>query len=585
MTTIPLTVVSAACGRYARCLWQLLRSAERQRWVSQARFVAYDLGMSAEQRRGLDERFPWCELRAFDFASHPPHVALSARRYAWKPIIVAEVLREVAAEGGQLLWLDSATILKAGPGEVRASMREFGVYTLAGQSPLSDRADPATLRALAVEPELLSWPERAAGVVGFDSTHPVARELVAEWRRGALHEPFLGPELSERHKPEQQLLSVLLFRRVAAGQLRLNPGEIDVSSYRPARWMSTRNKVEPGTPEWLDAWVRLRLAACKGLDRLWLRWKGQLEPFLDGARRWPRDHYQVYLRVDGRDCAVPAPGWSYYADPFLWQESGRTWLFVEEYQYGRSRGRLMTLEVEARAGDRSRGSASPVVRVLRRDPVRAFAGHASFPLPFTERGVLYLLPETSGDGVVDLYRCEAMPDRWVRVQRLLRDVDAADSVPLWHAGRFWLITSLHDADTAEGRYLGLFSSADLLAADWEPHPINAERRSHRPDGTMGRNAGGIVRDGERLLRPVQVTPDHYGEDMALMEITELTRERFEERPYRGGHPIAALLREWSAHHASQCGELIAFDVRDRVRCWDGLSSSWLPHHQPPRGRR
>ena len=60
--------------------------------------------------------------------------------------------------------------------------------------------------------ELLHLPERVGGVVGFDPAHTVARELADCWARHALIEShIMPPEAMANHKPEQAVLSALLY--------------------------------------------------------------------------------------------------------------------------------------------------------------------------------------------------------------------------------------------------------------------------------------------------------------------------------------------------------------------------------------
>ena len=103
-----LTIVTAADVKYWRSLYQLLLSAERTRLHRTHKFIAYDLGLG-EKLADLTRRFPWVTFRRFAFENYPAHVALEARSYAWKPMIVGDVL---AQSDGYVLWLDSATILK-----------------------------------------------------------------------------------------------------------------------------------------------------------------------------------------------------------------------------------------------------------------------------------------------------------------------------------------------------------------------------------------------------------------------------------------------------------------------------------------
>ena len=548
------TVVTGASVRYGRCLWQFLRSAERRCLPAGHRFVAYNLGLSPEQQAALGRRFPWCQWRELPFASLPAHVAPEQRTYAWKPLALHATAREF---GGQLLWLDSATLFRGSLDDPLAAVRRYGVYTLAGQTALQGRCDPAIWRAMAAPLEILHLPERAAGVIGLDYGQPVARDLLDQWRTLAL-EPRHWRPLSGRHRPEQALLSLLIYQAVARGELELNPGEIDISSSNPVRWLSTRNKVPTWCPTLADPFVRAYYASTKLADRIALRGRQFWQRRVAGLHRAPQEHYRVFAQISPEVPVIEirAPRGSYFADPFPWMHNGQPWLFVEEFRYRENAGRLVALPLADEA----------VARVAH--PLRVADGHLSFPFLFAYGGELFLLPESSQARTVDLYVCEQFPDRWRLQRRLLVDVDAADSVLVRHADRWWLFTSVRDSRD-QPRHLAIFHTDDLLTGEWQSHPINAKHLyADRTYGT-GRCAGGIVplTDGT-LLRPVHCSQRYYGEGTKLMRIEALTPDVFSEFEFSGEHPLGERIAHWSPHHLAACGGLAAWDVRDRVSYWD-----------------
>jgi hypothetical protein len=559
-----LTVVTAANQPYWRCLFQFLRSAERRGEAGRRRFVVYDLGLTSETAALLEGRFSWCEFRRFPFEQYPPHVAVEAGCYAWKPMIVESLLDEL---GGQVLWLDSATVLRQSLDAVAARLERDGCYTLKGQAALAERCDPLTLEAMAVEPELRLFPERVGGVVGLDAGHSGARKLAKCWHKHALIERHIQPRVPKlrHHKEDQALLTILLHRLEAAGELALGNEEIDISSRAPVRWMSSRNMVPPWLPLWCDPLARAYYASAKAIDRWLWRVRDLSLQWINGAHRALREHYTVFVAREGRaPKPVAASMFSYYADPFLWQRDGGLWLLVEEFRYFDHRGRLcaIALDDDLRAG--------PPVPIL---PLR---NHASFPFLLEIDGTLYLMPETCADLSVDLYECEEFPHRWRRRRHLLRGVDAADSILFEHGGYWWLLTSQRDDPSDGHRYLAIYYADDPLRDSWHPHPVNRERRyGTEPFGSM-RNAGGPIRHGDALLRPVHSSRRYYGESVSFMQIDVLTTSIFRETPYRGSHPLAELAGRVSPHHVSRCGAVTVWDCRDRAGAPISATASSAP---------
>lgn len=273
--------------------------------------------------------------------------------------------------------------------------------------------------------------------------------------------------------------------------------------------------------------------------------------FFDGMSRCAKERYRVQLLDErsGKTRAVASPFASYYADPFLLAANGERWLFVEEFHCPANRAHITAMRVDEDL------RTSEAARAL--DP----GCHASFPVVFEHDDAVYMLPETSQARCVDLYACEALPDRWRRAQRLLDGVDCADSVLLWHEGVWYLVTSQADEGAKQRRSLAIYSSDTLLSDRWRPHPVNRERLyADRPHG-YGRNAGAIVRAGDTLLRPMQASTRHYGEAAKVMRIVELTPERYSEEPYEGEHAIARIAASRSTHHISAAGGVVAWDTR------------------------
>lgn len=548
----PLCVVTAANAPFWRCLWQFLRGLERAGWDTATAVVVFDLGLG-RHRAALERRFPRAAFRPFDFAPHPPHVS-DLGTFAWKPLAIAEIMRE---HRGDVLWLDSATLLREPLAAVHARVRRQPVLTLAGQSRLRERCAPAVLDALAVPGPVRNIRERAAGVVGLRGDSPIASAVVSEWCVLALRPEFIAvPADFLHHKCDQALLSIVLHRRALAGEPTLSPGDIDISCAYPVRWLSSRNKVAPGVPRWLDPLVRAWFALRKTADRLAWRLRQFKATRVNGLHRWPKEYFQVFVVRAGDPVAtIPAPRWSYYADPFVAESSGRRCLFVEEFQHCEHQGRLVAIPLDANLRP-----AAPQPLLLQGGPT----GHLSYPHVFAHAGALYLVPESAADRAVDLYVCEEFPHRWRWCRRLLDDVDAVDSNLWHHAGRWWLLTFVRRR-AGEPRALELHHASDLRDAPWTPHPVNRERRYAGAPFSSGRNAGACLPlpDGT-WLRPTHASTRYYGEGVRLMHLHTLTTEAYVEREFAGAHPAADLARTLPLHHLTTGADCLAGDVRLRT---------------------
>jgi hypothetical protein len=241
----------------------------------------------------------------------------------------------------------------------------------------------------------------------------------------------------------------------------------------------------------------------------------------------------AYRRLDGQGVAedgalagapfalLPDDGKRFFADPFVIERDGRTYLFVEEFPYAIARGVVSVAELGA---DGRFGTPRQVL-------VEPF--HLSYPQVFELGGEVWMIPESSAARQVVLYRAARFPDRWVRHATLIADREISDATLLERDGRFWLFgTERHSQGNASDTMVVF--SADRLEGPWLPHPMNPVLI----DRTAARPGGAFVRQGEKLFLPVQDGTRAYGGGLGLAELLELDARsvRFATpRPVRPGN--------------------------------------------------
>ncbi len=103
---------------------------------------------------------------------------------------------------------------------------------------------------------------------------------------------------------------------------------------------------------------------------------------------------------------VKAPAGTWIADPFLCEAEGEHYLFVELYE------------------DAKKKACIGYYKIVDEQPV--FQGkiidqpyHLSYPCVFEYNGEYYMIPESSANKTVDLYRATHFPDKWEREKTLI----------------------------------------------------------------------------------------------------------------------------------------------------------------------
>ena len=112
----------------------------------------------------------------------------------------------------------------------------------------------------------------------------------------------------------------------------------------------------------------------------------------------------------------------FYADPFLFERGGTTYLFFEDLPYRENRAFVSCCELS------TTGEPGPPFEILRRPY------HLSYPFVFKHDDETYMIPETKENRAVELYRATDFPRGWKFVANLLTDVYAVDATIHEHAG-------------------------------------------------------------------------------------------------------------------------------------------------------
>ena len=202
----------------------------------------------------------------------------------------------------------------------------------------------------------------------------------------------------------------------------------------------------------------------------------------------------------------------FFADPFpvIWQ--GRQVLLFEDYHHHRGKGIISAVAFGASGPE---GPAFPVLD----EP-----WHLSYPFTIEDEGELWLLPESTENKVVSIYRSVRFPERWEKEADLLTDIEASDPTVIFHQGRFWLFASVRRETDSFSEALCIFV-AERLLGPWRPHPCNpvvVDLASARPAGNI------VVRNG-RLWRPVQDCRKWYGAAIGLAEVLRLDEGGYQQR--------------------------------------------------------
>jgi hypothetical protein len=239
--------------------------------------------------------------------------------------------------------------------------------------------------------------------------------------------------------------------------------------------------------------------------------------------------------------AIFSPVHRFYADPFAATWKGRTFVFFEDLDHRVGKGIISAIEF---------GDAGPQGALM---PVLEEPWHLSYPFLIEHDDELWMIPESTGNRDVALYKCIDFPNRWERHTTLLSGLELADATIIRHGELYYLFGATRDGAGGYSDTLSLFYAQDLFGP-WLPHasnPVMIDRTSARP-------AGNVVTINGQTWRPVQDCTVGYGCALGLAEVVELSPTSFKQIVRHTIRP-GPLWTGRKLHTLNRCGRLELID--------------------------
>jgi hypothetical protein len=202
-------IVTGCDSTHFRSALNLLASIERHEPSTPVSF--WDLGLAADDRRALAERYPRVSVNSFPYDDYPDYfqIGTSAGQYAWKPVIVET---EVAKADSRIVaWLDAGDLVDRRLTWLRRLADGSGLYSPSSPGTVRTWTHPGTLTRLRADEALLDLPNLNGAIVALDAANPRARALATRWSQCAQDLECIAPAGSDRsnHRQDQAVLTVL----------------------------------------------------------------------------------------------------------------------------------------------------------------------------------------------------------------------------------------------------------------------------------------------------------------------------------------------------------------------------------------
>ena len=213
-------ILTGADSSHFRSLKQLLKSVLQ--YEKTPSIIVFDLGLAERERKELLSIFPTIQLRIFDYSQYPGYfsIKIKAGEYAWKPIIISDILKEFRAA---VCWMDAGNVLTGSLTMIRKIINSIGLYSPRSSGTIRDWTHPKTLEFMKVSEEILDMRNVNGACIAVNPRIDKAMTIINQWRKCALIRECIAPEGSSRenHRQDQAVLSVLIHQ---AGMTKQMPG-------------------------------------------------------------------------------------------------------------------------------------------------------------------------------------------------------------------------------------------------------------------------------------------------------------------------------------------------------------------------
>ncbi len=204
--------VTAAEKNYFSQVNSLLESYTKN---NNSKLLLYNIGLQYEQKIELTEKYSDIEIRDFDFSKYPSFIGEyfdnKLGNYAWKPIIIDELLNEFKSK---VVWLDAGNIINKKIVFLKVALTAKKIIVPKSSNRIIDWTHNKTIEYIGLDSKHFRKNNYASGLIGFDYKSDIAKKISEEWKRFSMIQECIAPKGSSRgnHRQDQAVLTILLYK-------------------------------------------------------------------------------------------------------------------------------------------------------------------------------------------------------------------------------------------------------------------------------------------------------------------------------------------------------------------------------------
>jgi len=211
-------IITGSNSLYFNNLKKLLKSIRFNE--KNTKIIVFDLGLKKNEVKELKNKFKKIDLRKFNFSKYPKYfnININAGEYAWKPIIISNILEEFKCS---VFWMDASNIVLKELNIIKKIMRLKGFYSPYSDGEIKKWTHHKTVKFLKASSKILKKKNLSGGSVAVNYEFNNIRSLMNKWKKCALKKNCIAPKGSSRknHRQDQAVLSILAHQSNVVSRL------------------------------------------------------------------------------------------------------------------------------------------------------------------------------------------------------------------------------------------------------------------------------------------------------------------------------------------------------------------------------
>ncbi|MFD0988661.1 hypothetical protein ACFQ1R_01010 [Mariniflexile jejuense] len=210
---------------------------------------------------------------------------------------------------------------------------------------------------------------------------------------------------------------------------------------------------------------------------------------------------------------IKQPIKSFWADPFIINDpNGNTVIYFEELKKD-GLGKISCIVLNEN------------LEITQKEDILNTTYHLSFPNVFSVDKQYYMIPESSQNNTLQLYKCTKFPFQWEFQHHVMEHIKLLDAVWIYHNNLYWIFANkIEDFEYDNNEKLYAYYANDLFSTNWQPHSKNPIVT----DASLARNAGNFLFENNQLYRVSQNCKNGYGKNLVFNEVKLLSTTEYVE---------------------------------------------------------